>query len=137
MQMENKAILIYDGSCPLCRGARNWLVKRAKDNALTTVACQSAEDRCALDAESAERCHRAMCLLLPDGSMHSGVEALPHLMRRLKRWRWLGRMIAFPGVNLAARGVYAVVSRNRYLISRLLGLPAHQACCCGARQDQP
>lgn len=135
--MDNKVILIYDGNCPLCRGARNWVVERVENASITTVACQSAAEQCSMDKTLAEKCQRAMCLLLPDGSMHSGVDALPHLLVRMRGWKWAGRLLTLPGFHWIAKVLYFCISRNRYLLSRVLGLPYGEACCGNSRDKTP
>ena len=64
---------------------------------------------------------RAMVLVLPDGRIFVGSEALPMLLRTLKGWRWLAYALAIPGIRPLTRLLYNTVARNRYTLSCIVG----------------
>jgi predicted DCC family thiol-disulfide oxidoreductase YuxK len=64
-----------------------------------------------------EACLAAMQLVLPDGRVLAGADAVPELLRRIRGWGWVAAVFALPGVRPIARRVYAWVARNRMRIS--------------------
>ncbi|OLE37755.1 MAG: hypothetical protein AUG00_07290 [Candidatus Rokubacteria bacterium 13_1_20CM_2_70_7] len=69
-------------------------------------------------------CLTAMQLVLPDGRVLSGADAVPEILARIPRWRWLVRLFDLPGVRPLSRRVYAWVARNRMRISCAAGPPS-------------
>ena len=59
----------------------------------------------------------AMQLVLPDGRVVGGADAVPELMRRIRGLGWLTAVFALPGVRPVARRLYAWIARNRMRIS--------------------
>ncbi len=43
----------------------------------------------------------AIQLVLPDGRALSGAAAVPEILRRLRRWRWLAAAFSVPGAQVA------------------------------------
>jgi predicted DCC family thiol-disulfide oxidoreductase YuxK len=62
-------------------------------------------------------CLTAMQLVLPDGRVLSGADAVPELMRRIRGWGWVVGLFALPGVRPVARRIYAWIASNRMRIS--------------------
>lgn len=114
---SSQATLIYDGECPLCRKAVAWVEGRVRGGALYSVACQDPERavRCPQVDEAA--CMEAMQLVLSDGSVYAGEEALPHLFRMMGRWRWFAIVFSIPGVSLLAPGAYRWIASHRHMFS--------------------
>ena len=59
----------------------------------------------------------AMQLVLPDGRILAGADAVPELLRRVRGWGWLASVFGLPGMTPLSRRVYAWVARNRMRIS--------------------
>jgi len=64
----------------------------------------------------------AMHLVLPDGRVFAGADAVPELGRLLPGKRWWAWGFAVPGVRPLARRIYARIARRRRCAVR--GLPA-------------
>jgi len=110
---RQKAVLIYDAVCPLCRAAAEWVERRADPDAIELLPCASPE-RAARYPDIAEAaCMQAVHLVLADGSVHAGEAALPYVLRLTPRWRWLAWLFAVPGASLAAPLAYRWVARHR------------------------
>jgi predicted DCC family thiol-disulfide oxidoreductase YuxK len=60
---------------------------------------------------------RAMQLILPDGRVLEGADAVPELLQRIPRWRWAASLLALPGARPVARRAYAWIAANRMRIS--------------------
>lgn len=119
------ATLIYDGECSLCRASALFLMRRALSNGtLEILPCASGVRRTRFPRITEEACLTAMQLVLPDGRVLAGADAVPELLRRIRGWGWVAAVFALPGVRPVARRVYAWVARNRMRIS------------CGARGDR-
>jgi len=68
-------------------------------------------------------CLAAMQLVLSDGRVLSGADAVPELIRRIPRWRWLASLFAVPGLRPIARRLYAWIAQNRMRLSCRLPHP--------------
>ncbi|MFP4501950.1 MAG: thiol-disulfide oxidoreductase DCC family protein [Candidatus Hydrogenedentota bacterium] len=113
-------MLIYDGECPLCLRARDWLAARVPADVFTFVPCQSETRAQQAPQVTYAQCMRAMQLVLPDGTVYAGAAALPHILRHVPRWRLLAGVFALPGVRSLTPPLYRVVARNRGALAGLL-----------------
>jgi predicted DCC family thiol-disulfide oxidoreductase YuxK len=113
--------LIYDGECGLCRRAVERLRSWDHEHRLHYVPFQDEEAvkrfGIGLPALAA-----AMHLVLPDGRVFSGADAVPELGRQLPGKRWWAWGFAVPGVRPLARRVYRRIAQRRRCVVR--GLPA-------------
>ena len=124
----NKAVLIYDGACPLCRSSVRLVTGRARSGELELLPLQAPERAARYPELSEEACRQAMHLVLPDGRVVAGSEALPEALARLRGLRWLSHAFGIPGVKPLARHVYQWVSHNRYALSRVLEVLTKVRC---------
>ncbi len=112
--------LIYDGECGMCRQAVELLRRWDREHVLHFVPFQDeaavARFRIALPALAA-----AMHLILPDGRVYPGADAVPELLRLLPGKRWLAPLFRIPGVPPIARRVYAWIAVRRRCLVR--GIP--------------
>jgi predicted DCC family thiol-disulfide oxidoreductase YuxK len=116
--MENcPFILIYDGTCPLCLHAVAWLSARLEPDRIRFVPCDSEERRQRAPSISEAVCLEAVHLVKPDGTVLRGAEALPALLRNLRRWRYLAPFFAVPGVLWLAERLYRIIARRRHALS--------------------
>ena len=112
------ATLIYDGECSMCRASALWIMRRAlSSGTLEILPCASAVRRTRFPQVTEAACLTAMQLVLPDGRVLAGADAVPELLRRIRGWGWVAAVFALPGVRPVARRVYAWVARNRMRIS--------------------
>jgi predicted DCC family thiol-disulfide oxidoreductase YuxK len=109
---SNIPTLIYDGECGLCRGAVRRLQAWDREHRLAYLPFQDGEAvrrfGIGLPALAA-----AMHLLLPDGRVFSGADAVPELGRLLPGKGWWAWGFAVPGVRLLARRIYSGIARRR------------------------
>jgi len=112
------ATLVYDGECAMCRASALWIMRRAMDaGTLEILPCRSAPRRTRFPQITDAQCMTAMQLVLPDGRVLAGADAMPELLRRIPRWRWLAALFALPGMRPLGRVVYAWIARNRMRVS--------------------
>lgn len=109
--------LIYDGECGICQRSVAILKRWDREHVLRFVPFQEgaavARFGIALPALAA-----AMHLILPDGRVYSGADAVPVLLRLFPRRRWLVPLFWIPGVLRIARRLYAWIARRRHCLVR-------------------
>jgi predicted DCC family thiol-disulfide oxidoreductase YuxK len=119
-----RAVLIYDGDCAMCRSSALWLMRRARaSDRLEILPCRSEPRRTRYPGISDAACMQAMQLVLPDGRVLAGADAVPELLRRLRGWRWLASIFGLPPVLPVTRRLYAWVAENRMKLSCRLRAP--------------
>lgn len=112
--------LIYDGECSMCRASALWLMRRAIAGGATEleiIPCRSPARRERFPQVSEDACLAAMQLVLPDGRVLAGADAVPEILNRIPRWRWVRHVFELPGVRPTARRVYAWIATNRMRLS--------------------
>jgi predicted DCC family thiol-disulfide oxidoreductase YuxK len=117
-QKTGKAVLIYDGNCPICQRAIEWIKGNERKDSFEMLPCQSEEVRRRFPLIEESICMGAMQLILPDGQMLSGERALPEILRRLKRYRLAAGLFKFSGSKILTRSFYRWFARHRYHIAR-------------------
>jgi predicted DCC family thiol-disulfide oxidoreductase YuxK len=113
-----RAVLVYDAECAMCRASALWLMRLAlAGGALEILPCRSSVRAARFPQISETECMTAMQLVLPDGRVVAGADAVPELLRRIRGLGWLAAVFALPGVRPLARRLYAWIARNRMRIS--------------------
>jgi len=121
-------VLIYDGDCGLCQRAVALVRRRMVPGALETLPCQAPERAARFPHVSEEACLSAMQLAFPDGHVYAGAEALPPLLRRLRGYRWLARVLELPDIRAVSPPVYAWIARHRQFLSHVAGAKPPDSC---------
>jgi len=114
-------VVIYDSACGLCRGGITWISRNAMRGAFEFLPCQSVERRVRFPSIDQSACMGAIHLVLADGRVLAGADALPEILRRLRRWRWLAGLLRIPGARRLAPRLYQWVARHRYRLSCSIG----------------
>ncbi|MBI4558350.1 MAG: DUF393 domain-containing protein [Candidatus Hydrogenedentes bacterium] len=109
--------LIYDAGCPLCTKAADWVRRSVPPRVVELVPCQDTERARRFPGISEAQCLEAMQLVLEDGRVLAGEEALPHLLRMMPRWRWVAAAFRIPGVAYFSPSVYRWIAKHRYMLS--------------------
>ena len=108
------AVLIYDGECARCRASALWIMRLAlSGGALEILPWRSAPRRERFPQISDAMCATAMRLVLPDGRVLAGADAVPELLQRMRGLGWLASALTLSGVALPARHVSGWIARNR------------------------
>lgn len=112
--------LIYDGECGICQQAVALLKRWDREHVLRFVPFQDeaavARFGIALPALAA-----AMHLIVPDGRVYPGADAIPELLRLVPGKRWLSPLFRIPGVLPLARRIYAWIAMRRHCLVRGIG----------------
>src|SRR5262249_61455304 len=105
------AVGLDDGCCGLCRGSVGWVSRRARPGAFEFLPCQAPERRARYPAMAEATCMEAIQLVLPDGRVLGGADALPEILRRLRGWRWAAALCRLPGAGHMAPTTCHVIAR--------------------------
>ena len=102
----------------MCRASAMWLMRLALSRgALEILPCRAAVRAERFPQISENACLTAMQLVLPDGRILAGADAVPELLRRIRGLAWMAVFFALPGMRPLARRVYGWMARNRMRIS--------------------
>ena len=123
MTAGGPAVLIYDGECPVCQGAVEWVRRNAAADAFEFFSCHSEDLPRRFPAIERAACLEAMHLVLPDGSILIGEKAAPEILSRLqaRRHRWTAALFRLPGAGVLSRAFYRWFAGRRHRIARLFG----------------
>jgi predicted DCC family thiol-disulfide oxidoreductase YuxK len=123
---RNKPILLYNDECGVCRRIARWVQRSGRNNVGETSIVERpiGDDPQALRALNPDLdiwdAYATIHLLMPDGSMKRGGEAVAEVLRTLPNTRWFSRCFAVSvgGVRpfqIALNAAYAVLARMRPL----------------------
>ncbi len=111
-------LLLYDGSCALCRRASERLLRWAAPGAVERLSFREPGVLERFPQISAAACEQAMQLLTDDGRAISGAEA----GFRILATRWCFRpalwVYLIPGIRHLADALYRLIARNRHRLGR-------------------
>ena len=113
--------LIYDGECGICQQAVALLQRWDREHVLRYVPFQdgAAVQRFGI---ALPKLAAAMHLILPDGRVYPGADAIPQLLALFPGKRRLAWLFRIPGVLPLARRIYAWIAiRRRCLVRGLEG----------------
>lgn len=116
--MTNRDMVLWDGACGFCRRGIRWFEARDARQRLEMVPYQEAPSP-PMTPELYEDCARAMYVVKQDGTKLRAGRALLYMMQHCGYPR-LGRTLAVPPLVWLVELGYAVMARNRYVISRFL-----------------
>jgi predicted DCC family thiol-disulfide oxidoreductase YuxK len=113
----DRPTLIYDGDCGICQQAVTRLKRWDQEQVLQFVPFQNEAAVAAFDI-ALPALAAAMHLVLPDGRVYAGADAIPELLRLVPGKRWIAPLFRIPGVLPLARGIYAWIARRRHCLVR-------------------
>jgi predicted DCC family thiol-disulfide oxidoreductase YuxK len=113
--------LVYDADCPVCRAAADWVRRNALDpDTFEYLPCRSAETRSRFPAIAEAACLQAMHLVLQDGTILVGEQALPEILRHTRRYRLAAALFRLPGAGFVSRFLYRAFADRRHRIAKRL-----------------
>jgi predicted DCC family thiol-disulfide oxidoreductase YuxK len=117
---SGKAVLIYDGNCPICSNTVAWIKEHEQRDVFEMLPCQSEDRNKRYPRMEESTCMQAMQLVLPGGNVLAAEKALPEIFKRLKRYRAAAGLFKLPGSNILARAFYRWFAGRRYRIAKIL-----------------
>lgn len=109
--------LIFDGECGICQQSVAILKRWDREHVLRFVPFQDEASVARFGIELPALA-AAMHLILPDGRVYPGADAVPELLRLLPGKRWFAPLFRIPGVRPVARRIYAWIARRRHCLVR-------------------
>ncbi len=118
-QVSGKPVLIYNGECPICVRATDWIRVRSDPDAFEFVSCHSEILEKRFPGIEKEACLKAMHLVLPGGKAMVGELAIPEILKRLPRHRWCASLFRLPGAGILSRACYLWFAKNRHRFHKI------------------
>jgi predicted DCC family thiol-disulfide oxidoreductase YuxK len=114
----NRPVIVYDGDCSFCRKQIAKIQRKDVRAQFEYLPKQSETlaDRFPVLAQS--DFNTGMRLVLPDGQVQVGADAVYHIARRLPGWRWTAWVYRVPIIHALARTVYRWIAANRQRLSQ-------------------
>jgi predicted DCC family thiol-disulfide oxidoreductase YuxK len=119
---SEKAVLIYDRSCPICSNTVAWIKEHEQKDAFEMLPCQSEDRKKRYPFLDETVCMQALQLVLSGDNVLAGEKALPEIFKRLKRYHAAAGLFKLPGSNMIARAFYRWFADRRYFIAKILHL---------------
>ena len=139
--MSNKAILLFDGQCAVCRRIGAW-VKRSAQNKQGESSIEErpigndpVEIRSLNPSLDIWDAYAEIHLLMPDGSMKQGGEAVAEVLRNLPNCRWFSW--SFNVKVLGHRPFQRILSICYEILSELRPLFGCESCGTPSAWMQP
>jgi predicted DCC family thiol-disulfide oxidoreductase YuxK len=113
--------VVYDGACALCTSSAVGLQRRFGPGRVRLLDLQAPGAMAAhpsLRGVTREAAMQRMHVVLPDGRVVAGAEAVARIAAGVRWVGWLAFLYYLPGVRQVADALYRFVARHRY---RLFG----------------
>jgi len=112
--VTEKPVLIYDGECPVCTRAVDWIRARSDPDVFEFLSCHADDLTQRFPSIEKSACLQAMHLVLPNGSVLTGERAVPEILRRLPRYRRFVSLFRLPGAGILSRAFYRWFAKRRH-----------------------
>lgn len=120
-KIPDSPVLIYDGECPVCRSAVEWVRRRSAPEAFEYLSCHAEELSRRFPSIEKSACLEAMHLVLPDGRVLAGEQAAAEIFPRVRGYRWIGSLLRLPGSEIITGVLYRRFAKRRHAISSFFG----------------
>ncbi len=111
----DRPVLIFDGECSVCRGAVEWIRRRCGPETFEYLSCHAEELSRRFPHIGKNACLDAMHLVLPDGGILAGEQAVPEILLRLRRWERAAALFRLPGAGTLSRVFYRWFAKKRHV----------------------
>ena len=129
---QNKPILLFDNECGVCRRIAGWVKKSAqlKSGETSLVVRPIGDDPDALRALNPGldiwEAYATIHVVMPDGSMKRGGEAVAEVLRKLPPTSWLARSFAISIFRL--RPFQALLNMGYFILADVRPLFGCESC---------
>jgi predicted DCC family thiol-disulfide oxidoreductase YuxK len=106
--------LLYDGQCPMCVAAADWLAPRTEVE-LTPLQSFLSPSEVTRATPPPAALLAQIHLVDRQGNFVAGARAIAISLRTSKRWQWraLGSAMQLPVISCVAESGYQLIARNR------------------------
>jgi len=116
-----KISVLYDDECSLCTFQMRLITWMDWLDRIALVPLSHPRRKILAPGIPEERLQEAIHCFTPEGQIHRGARCIRHISLRMPLGIPLALILWFPGIIWIAERIYAWVSRNRQLLSRLFG----------------
>lgn len=118
----NALTVLYDPTCGLCRRVHDWLVEQPKLVTLVFLPCKSDEARSRFPKLNHQLTSKDLTVISEHGAVYCGPKAWLMVLWALALYRDWSYRLAAPELLPTTRRVVSLISQNRYLLGRAIGL---------------
>ena len=118
---QARHLVLYDDECSLCTFQMKVLTWLDWFRVVELAPITNPETRRRAPQISPEALHEAIHCLTSDGGIHRGARCLRFVGMRMPLLIPVALILWFPGVIHVAEWIYKIISRNRYVLSRIFG----------------
>ena len=115
---SERPVVVYDGQCPFCLKQVEKMRRRDDRGAFEYVPRQDEGLEARFPKLAEGDFNTGMRLVVPEGPIHVGADAVYHIARELRGWRLWAWLYRVPGLGLLCRVAYAWVAKNRQRLAQ-------------------
>jgi predicted DCC family thiol-disulfide oxidoreductase YuxK len=130
-------LVLYDDQCPMCTFQMRVLTWLDWFNAATLLPMSDPRVAELAPTLAREDLSAAIHCLAPDGRIYRGARCIRYVGMRMPLLIPLALVLWVPGVIRIAERIYAWVSRNRYVLSKVFGCKEACAILPERKRKQP
>lgn len=125
MARDDRAVVLFDGHCPLCLSWAERLRRRDRGHRLVLISLHDPAVRRWFPDANPEQLMQQIHVHDPRGRWHAGAEAMRYLSRRVPRLWWLAPLLHLPFSGKLWQRVYSRVADRRYDVGEGEACRAH------------
>ena len=111
--VRSEGVIVYDGECSFCRRQVARIRRRDVEGVFETIPRQTPGLTERFSQLLEGDFNTGMRLILPDGTVLVGAEAIYGIARRLGRWRWFAWLYRVPLLHGLCKWGYGWIAANR------------------------
>lgn len=105
--------IVYDGGCSFCRARVAWIQSKAPAGTFVYISRSEPDLLARFPQLASHELAAGLRLVLPDGTVRVGADAVADIAALLPRYRWLTKLLLIPGARWVMRGLYACIAAIR------------------------
>ena len=113
-----RAVVVYDGACSFCLRQVEKMKRRDTTGSFEYVPRQTEGLNQRFPQLAEGDFNVGMRLIHPDRSVSAGADAVYHIARRLRGWKYLAWVYRVPLLNGLCRVAYAWIAKHRYTLAK-------------------
>lgn len=114
-------LVLYDDECSLCTFQMKVLTWLDWFKVVRLAPISSADAQRLAPQLTMEALREAIHCVTPEGGIHRGARCIRFVGMRMPLLVPVALVLWFPGVIYVAEWIYRIISRNRYVLSRIFG----------------
>ncbi|HMQ10327.1 MAG TPA: DUF393 domain-containing protein [Oligoflexia bacterium] len=119
----HKPVVLFDGSCNLCRGNLKWLHRIDFFKVFDDVPYQDKVVPTLFPDIAQEQFEESLHVIFPNGKIYTGFDAFRAVFFKSPWMFFLALLLSIPPLPWLGRKLYPYVAKNRYKIAGQCSLP--------------